>query len=268
MSPDQTSELLRLNLLDLIPMWALYIITVFLLLLASEVGYHLGKLIQRYRPDRAEASVGALNGATLALLAFLMAFVTGAAVNTFAANRQAVVAEANAIGTTYLRAGYLPDPYATESRQFLREYVDQRLEALDRAKTAQAIARSEEIHNELWTRAETLAKEDSSPTLALYIASLNEVIDLHTDRINVALVLRLPWALLIGLFVMAMLALMLVGVHAGYAEKRNPVALIAFVLILSVVFLLIIDLSRGQEGLLRVSQQAMLDLQRQINMPQ
>ena len=268
MSPDQTSDLLRFQPLDLIPMWALYILAVILLLIASEVGYRLGRVIQRYRPDRAEASVGALNGATLALLAFLMAFVTGATVNNFTANRQAVVAEANAIGTTYLRAGYLPDPYATESRQLLREYVDQRLEALDRTKTAQAIARSEEIHNELWTRAETLAKEDSSPTLALYIASLNEVIDLHTDRINVALVIRLPWALVLGLFSMAMLALVLVGVHAGYAEKRNPVAMIAFVLSLSVVFLLIVDLSRGQEGLLRVSQQSIIDLQRQINLSQ
>jgi hypothetical protein len=266
MSPDQTSDLLRLQPLDLIPLWALYILTVILLLIASEVGYRLGRVIQRHRPDRAEASVGALNGATLALLAFLLAFVISAAVNTFTARRQAVVAEANAIGTTYLRAGYLPDPYATESRQLLREYVDQRLAAVDRASIAQSIARSEEIHNELWTRAETLAKDDSSPTLALYIASLNEVIDLHTDRINVGLVLRLPWALELTLFIVAMLALVLVGVHAGYSEKRNPVALIAFVMILSAVLLLIEDLSRSQEGLLQVSQQALIDLQRQINL--
>ncbi len=97
---------------------------------------------------------------------------------------------------------------------------------------------------------------------------MNEVIDLHTDRINAALVLRLPWALVLGLFSMAMLALVLVGVHAGYAEKRNPVAMIAFVLTLSVVFLLIVDLGRSQEGLLQVSQQALIDLQRQINLPQ
>jgi hypothetical protein len=158
MPPDQANDLLNLQPLDLLPLWAVYILTVIVLLVASEAGYYLGKVIQRYRPDRAEASVGALNGATLALLAFLMAFVTSTGVNTFSSRRQAVVAEANAIGTTYLRA--------------------------------------------------------------------------------------------------------------GYAEKRNPVAMIAFVLTLSVVFLLIVDLSRGQEGLLRVSQQAMIDLQRQINLPQ
>jgi membrane protein YdbS with pleckstrin-like domain len=114
-------------------------------------------------------------------------------------------------------------------------------------------------------RAETLAKAGSSPTLALYIASLNEVIDLHTIRVNVALILRVPWALVLLLLVIAILALGLVGLHAGYAEKRNQLALVAFVLTLAIVFLVIVDLTRGQEGLFRVSQQAMLDLQRQIS---
>lgn len=265
MSLDQANDLLQLHPLDSLPLWAVYILAVILLLLATEAGYRLSKLLQRYRPDTAEASVGTLSGATLALLAFLLAFVTSTAVNSFTARRQAVVAEANAIGTTYLRAGYLPEPSATESRQLLHEYVDQRLAALDRAKVAQAISRSEENHNELWTRAEALAREDSSPTLALYIASLNELIDLHTERINVELVARVPWAIVLGLFLMAILALGLVGLYAGYAEQRNPIALIAFVLTLSVVFLLIADLSRGQSGLLRISYQALIDLQRQLN---
>lgn len=261
-------DLLTLQPLDVLPLWAVYILTVVVLLLAAEGGYRLSKAMQRRAPDRAEASVGALNGATLALLAFLLAFVTSAGLNILSARRQAVVAEANAIGTTYLRAGYLPDPYAAESRQLLREYVDRRLEARDPTKTAQAIARSEEIHNELWTRAETLAQENPTPTTALYIASLNEVIDLHTERINVALVVRLPWGILLSLFLIAILALGLVGLHAGYAERRNLIALVALVLVLAVVFLLIVDLERGQQGMLRVSNQSLIDLQRQFSLTQ
>ena len=267
MSPDQANDFLRLQPLDFMPLWAVYVLTVVALLLAAEAGYRLSRIMQRYRPDKGEASVATLNGATLALLAFLLAFVINIAVSTFMDRRQTVVAEANAIGTTYLRAGYLPEPYATESRQLLREYVDQRLAGLDLGHLAQAIARSEEIHAELWARAEILAKEDSySPMLALYIASLNEMIDLHTGRINVALVFRLPWTIVLGLFMMALLALVLVGLHAGYAEKRNPVALLVFVLILAVVFVLIVDLNRGQWGLLTVSNQALFDLQRQLSL--
>ncbi|MCG8351735.1 MAG: hypothetical protein MI924_28545 [Chloroflexales bacterium] len=265
MSSIQSVDVLSLQPLDRFPLWAVYILTVIVLLIAAEGGYQLSKAVQRHMPDRAESLVGALNGATLALLAFLLAFVTGSAVNSLTARRQAVVTEANAIGTTYLRAGYLPDPYAAESRQLLSEYVDKRLEALDPTKTVQAIVRSEEIHNELWMRAETVANASPSPTTALYIAALNEVIDLHTDRINVELVARLPSALIFLLYLIAILSLGLVGIYAGYAERRSLIALVAFVLTLSVVFLLISDLSRGQEGVLRVSHQALIDLQRQFN---
>jgi hypothetical protein len=259
------SDLLHLQPLEILPLWVMYLLTVIMLLLAAEGGYRLSKMMQHRRPDGAEASVGTLNGATLALLAFLLAFVTSSAVNIFSDRRRAVVDEANAIGTTYLRANYLPDPYAKESRQLLREYVDQQFAALDQAKIAQALTRSEEIHSELWTRAETLAKAHPSPMTGLYIASLNEVIDLHTDRINAELVLRLPSGLMIVLYVMAVLALGLVGLYAGYAEKRNLIALVVFVLILAMVFLLLADLSRSQSGMFRVSHQALIDLQRQFN---
>jgi hypothetical protein len=265
MPAGQYEDMLRLQPFDYLPLWAVYGLIAIVLLLAFEGGYRLSKVWERRYPDKAEASVGALSGATLALLAFLMAFVTGAGVNNFTARRQAVVDEANAIGTTYLRAGYLPDPEGAESRQLLRDYVDQRLAAVDPSQTAQAIVRSEEIQQELWARAETLAQTSSSPTLALYIAALNDVIDMHTIRVNVALVFRLPSAFVLLLLVIAILALGLVGLHAGYAEKRNPLALVVFVFTLAAVFLLVVDLTRNQEGMMQVSQQALLDLQRQLS---
>ena len=106
-----SSDLLHLQPFEVLPLWANYLLTVIILLLAVEGGYQLSKRMQHRRPDRAEASVGTLNGATLALLAFLLAFVTNNAVNTFSDRRQAVVTEANAIGTTYLRLNFLPEPY-------------------------------------------------------------------------------------------------------------------------------------------------------------
>jgi hypothetical protein len=264
MSP---TDLVRQQPLEFLPLWAVYILIAVILWLAFEGGYALSKVWERRRPDKAEANVGAISGAILGLLAFLLAFVTASAVDTFKARRQVVVDEANAIGTTYLRAGYLPDPASAESRQLLRDYVDTRLAAIDPTQTAQAISKSETIQNELWVRAETLAKASSSPTLALYIASLNEMIDIHTERVNVALVLGVPWALTLLLIVMAVFALGMVGLHAGYAEKRNPLAIAAFILTLAIVFMIIIDLTRSQEGLFQVSQQALLDLQRQIQPP-
>ena len=171
------------KLLDLLPLWGVFLTTVVLSLLAVELGYRLGLIWQRRNHADEVGPIGTMAGATLALLAFLLAFVTGMSVNRFDNRRGLVVDEANAIGTTYLRAGYLDEPYASKSRALLREYVDVRIAALDPSKLAEMRDRSEQIHAELWSRAEMVARANAqSPVAALYIQSLNEVIDLHTKR--------------------------------------------------------------------------------------
>lgn len=257
--------MLSVQPLDLLPIWGVYLITVLVLLLAVEGGFRLGSLVQKRWPDRSESGVGTMVGASLAFLGFFLAFMTGTAMNIFSGRVQLVVREANAIGTTYLRAGYLDEPYSTESRQLLREYVDMRLAALDRAQRDTAIARSEEIQQELWGRAEIVARESPVPTIALYITALNEVIDLHTERLNLELGIRIPPTILLGLYLVAVLTMTLIGLHGSYTGKRNLVALVSVVLILSMVFLLIIDLDRSQQGLLNVPHKALIDLQRQLS---
>jgi hypothetical protein len=221
-------------------------------------------LVQKRWPDQSEASVGIMVGAALALLGFLLAFVTSIAMGNFNQRRQLVVLEANAIGTTYLRAGYLADPYRTESRELLREYVDLRLKALDRADTASAIARSEQIHDELWLLAEEVAKGDPGPTIALYLSSLNQVIDLHSERINAELGYRVPPIIVLGLYIVAVMTMILIGVYNSYREKHNLIALITVVLIVAVVFFVIIDLDRSNVGLLQIPQKALIDLQQKL----
>jgi hypothetical protein len=146
----------------------------------------------------------------------------------------------------------------------LVEYVDQRLAALDRSQLDDAIARSEQIHTELWRDAETLARTDPTPVTALYISSLNEVIDLHAERVNLELGFRVPPSLVQGVFLVAVLTMLLLGVHASYAEKRNLLVLVIMILILATVLVIIIDLDRSQQGLLRIPQDALIDLQRQF----
>jgi len=256
--------MLNTQLLDYLPLWGVYILTVALLFFATEIGYRSGVIIQKRHPDNAEVGVGAMVGATLAFLGFMLALITSTAVDIFNQRRALVVEEANAIGTAYLRSKYLDEPFSTESRQLLREYIDVRLAALDPNKLMVAIARSEEIHQELWGQAVTLAKSNPTPTIALYISSLNDVIDIHSERVNVSLQIRVPPAILLGLYVVAMLSMALMGIQGSYSGKRNLIALLAMVLILSMVFLLISDMERGQQGLLLVNHQPLIDLQHQL----
>ncbi len=103
-----------------------------------------------------------------------------------------LLSEANAIGTTYLRAAMLPEPMRTDTRNLLREYVDVRLEAVQPGKLEQSLSRSEELHERLWSEAVAAAEKDRSPITGLFIQSLNEVIDLHAKRVMAGLGSRIP----------------------------------------------------------------------------
>ncbi len=115
--------------LDALPLWGLFMAILLLVLLAVEGGYRLGKYRRSRSEQEKEAPVGAMVGATLGLLAFMLAFTFGLAAARFDTRRQVLLDEANAIGTTYLRAGMLPDR-REDIRALLRDYVDTRLEAV------------------------------------------------------------------------------------------------------------------------------------------
>jgi hypothetical protein len=251
------------TLFDSVPLGLVYVGTVLLALLVMEGGYRLGRARVRRAADASEGSIGALVGATLAMLAFFLAFLVGSSADRFGTRRQLVVDEANAIRTLYLRAGYTQAPYPQEIRPLLAEYVDVRLSALDPQQTEQAIARSEQIHLELWAQVESLAKKDSSDVTALVVESTNEVIDLHTLRVRAAN-LRIPDTMWLVIYVLSGLAMFMVGLENGYAGRHNLIAVVALALAYSAVILLIASLDRPTGGLLQVSQQALVDVQRFI----
>jgi hypothetical protein len=141
-------------LLDESPIWAVYLVTVVVALVAAEVGFRIGMWLQRRDPDSGRTPMtGAVVGGMLGLMAFLMAFCIGIVINQHNARKSMVVTEANAVGTAYLRAGFLDDPDQTTSRHLLREYVELRLAvATDLSLFESGLARSEEIHNTLGDR--------------------------------------------------------------------------------------------------------------------
>ena len=255
--------------LDFLPLWGVYVATVLVVLLSVEGGFRLG----RYRRQRAEhepeSTVGAMVGATLGLLAFILAFTFGMAASRFDTRRGLVLDEANAIGRTYLRAELLPELHRTVIRNLLREYVDVRLEGVQQpGKLEQAIHRSEELHGLLWSQAVALGqKNPGSFGAGLFIGSLNEVIDLHAKRVTAGLRSRIPGPIWVALYFVVILAMAVMGYHTGLIGTRSSLATLALVLTFSAVMLLIADLDRPKEGLLKVSQQVMVDLRNTLMAP-
>ena len=248
------------GLLDLLPLWSILPLTIVVALLSVELGYRVASYSQHHSLEEKESAVGSMVGATLGLLAFMLAFTFGLAGSRFEDRRQVVLSEANAIGTTYLRAGMLPEPMRTETQNLLREYVEVRLEGVQPGKLEQAVLKSEELHNRLWSQAVAATEKDRSPITGLFVQSLNEVIDLHAKRVMAGLRSRVPGVIWIVLYGLAIVAMLMMGYHSGLAHSRRSIAVIALVLGFSSVLYVIADLDRPAEGTLRVSQQSMIDL--------
>ena len=251
---------------DNLPIWVVYVGMVVVALLAAEVGFRFGLWLQDRSDKPGESKMtGAVVGGMLGLMAFLMAFTIGIVIDQQGNRRAMVVEEANAIGTAWLRAGFLDESGTAVVRPLLQEYTEIRIAAAgDLSLYDAVVTRSEAIHNELWAiMEESVAGGDESAIMGLTVDSVNDLIDVHSERLFVAN-LRLPRILGILLFLATILSFLLVGAASSADRKRDTAAMVLFALVFAAVLIVIIDLDRPQEGLLTVPQTAMTDLLRQI----
>lgn len=253
------------RILDSLPIGGIFVAFAILALIVIEVGYRYGYWSQERTQDEKEGPTGMIVGSLLALMAFLLAVAMGMASDRFDTRRGLVLAEASSIGTTYLRAGYLPEPASSEIRNLLREYVPLRITTNDLADVRVKIARSVELHEKLWALAEELARATpESDVLALFIDSLNEMIDLNETRVTVGIYARVPETIILLLFGGSMLTLGMVGYNAGLIQRRSPLTIIVLIALLGAVITLVVDLDRPRDGFLKVSEQPLIDLQEQV----
>jgi hypothetical protein len=252
------------ELLDAVPIWLVYFATVGLLLLAMRVGYAAGVRNQARRKTEDDSSLNTVIAAALALLAFLLSVSVSLGTTLYNERRVLVVDEANAIGTAWLRAGYVGDPLTDQARQQLIEYTDWRVAAMDPSRREEALAQATAIQATLWKGAEQIAVSSPTPPVSLYISAINDVIDLYSKRVN-ELEMRVPITVILALYVVALLSMGLLGLKFGYAGTINWTISVLLALILGVAFVLLMDLDRPMSGALRVPQEPLLDLQTQLD---
>jgi hypothetical protein len=175
------------------------------------------------RKDGLKEPLGVVQGALVGFVALLLAFGLTMAVGRYETRRGDLVDEANAIGTTYLRAQTLAEPMRTDSLTSLRRYTDARIalsdSVPDSAKFRAASDQSVELQSRLWAlaaRALTGAPTESAPRL--YVESLNEMIDAHTTRVA-ALENRIPDSVLWLQLLASALALGIFGMFVASHER-------------------------------------------------
>jgi hypothetical protein len=232
------------------------------LLIAYEVCYRIARW---RRPEMLEAKKSQADvavAALLALLGLLLAFSFQIGAERFDKRKALVLDEANSITTTYLRATMVPAPYSQRIQKLLREYVHTRSPVRSADELERGLRESERLHGELWANATAVAAAAPGPITALFITSLNNMIDLHESRVTVALYQRLPPAIFASLYFVSLLAIGMVGLRAGLDQVRGLLSATILVASIMCVMALIASLDKPMSHLFGVSKHAIEDTQR------
>ena len=246
-----------------VPLPVLFVVGLALIWGVSEIGWRLGQ-----RSDSQSTNIGTLESATVGLLALLIGFTFAMALSRFEARRDAVVQEANAIGTTALRARFLPEPHRAETLRLLREYVKVRIDAFHSghsfAELNTTVERSNAVQEALWKQARAVGEKDKALIPAgLFVQSLNQTIDAQGVRLA-ALRNRIPSIVLVTLYVLAAAAGGFVGFASAIDPRLTRLPVVIMGLLISLVLYLIMDLDRPNSGFITNNQQAMIDVAESI----
>jgi hypothetical protein len=236
------------------------LVSFFTLTLAALGGGWLARRAGREKAAQREG-FAVIEASTLTLLGLIIGFTFSMALNRYDQRKNYEEAEANAIGTEYLRADLLPSADAMKLRALLVEYLNQRVlfyTVRDSAELGQINLRTAGLQADLWSVVRAPAAAQPTPVVALAVAGMNDVLNSQGytqaawwNRIPVA-----AWALMM---VIAVCSNILVGYGARNAGEGRGILLV-LPAVVSVAFLLIADIDSPRGGAIHVSPQNLLSL--------
>ena len=252
-----------------IPEWLIVILLLVAMAAVCDAGYRLGR--RSRAEEKTKALVPTVAGSILALMGLLLGFTMSMSVTRYDARRRLVLEESNAIYTTYLRAQVLPAPERTELQELLRRYAEVRLRVSQSAVNPPELRQGREeaarLQNELWSRATQLGqKEPQSVPAGLFLESLNNAFDLENAR-WISFVAHVPPSVIYVNVFMGLVAVLIVGYGFGMTGHRHLLSEALLIVSIAAVIAVIIELDRPHSGIVRVSQQPLVDLQRRLSTP-
>jgi hypothetical protein len=242
--------------------WELWLLIAAVVFAFVAAGYGLGRLLRRHSETLREP-VGTVQAALLALVGLILAFGLTLAIGRYDSRRAAVVDDANAIGTTFLRAQMLPEPVRSRSLRLLVRYTDASIRLSKEVPTtpafANAVAQENVLIRRLWRLAgEDMAADPKGNASRLYVETLNEMINLQTIRVS-ALNNRIPGAVLALEVFGTAFAFGLLALYTAMLGRGATTVGLAAVLV-TLLLLVTFDLDRPTRGLIRVPDTPLVSL--------
>lgn len=236
---------------------------------ACETGYWLG--IRSRAAEKTKALVPIVAGSILAIMGLLLGFTMSMSVSRYDGRRRLVVEEANAIETAYLRAQALPPSESAEMQELIRQYAKVRLRvslaALDPQELQRGREEADRLQKQMWSRAVAVAQKDpQSVPAGLMMESLNNVFGVENSR-WISFVAHVPEGVLYVNALMGLVSALLVGYDFGITGHRHLLSEAMLIFSVAMVMTVIVELDRPHSGIVRVSQQPLIDLQQRLAGP-
>ena len=214
--------------------------------------------------ENIKSQISTVEASILGVLALLLGFSISMAVTRFESRKQLVLEEADAIGTSLLRAQLLPRSRRPGDLESASPVYDIRVQygnaGSDLDRLADLNRQTTQMQTELWSRTRAYAQQDPSPvTSGLLLQSLNQAFDMAEARWT-ALQNHVPESVIYVNAAVGLLSAMLVGYSFGLNGLRNIFSMCILAVSITLVLAVIIDLDRPRSGFIRGSQQPMIDL--------
>jgi hypothetical protein len=226
-----------------------------------------GVFLRNRRPlqEDEQADFGVIQAATLTLLALIIGFSFSMATSRYDLRKNYEEAEANAIGTEWVRAGLLSPEDAAKVHSLLRLYLDLRIafyRTRDMRELQQINNDTSRVQNDLWSSVQTPALNQPTPVMALVVSGMNDVLN-SQGYTQAAWWNRIPtsaWGLLI---ITAICCNVLVGYGTRSAGLKAAL-LIVLPIVIAISFLLIADIDAPRGELIRVKPQNLVSLDQSL----
>jgi hypothetical protein len=260
-----------MNELDKLPLLGIFIGCVATQLIFIEFGYRWGSR-KGGKPNKAQmAQVRAIMGASLGLLAFMLAFSFNTAQSHFEERTRAYMLEVSAIDSAFRGADLIKQEERQEAKDLLAGFARLRVETSEAAATQdreliiEMIRESERIHDRLWALAErSMEGAGDGEDTGIFAQAVLAMIDAHDGRLQTIFFNRVSPIIWLTLLGMAVLSMAVTGYQAGLTGTRSSLATWTLAISFAFVMILITDLDRPVMTLFEANSQLMVELQNRM----
>ena len=260
-NPLQSCFVNEAALIDRIPLWAVFIMTLGIVMIPAEIGFRAGRYIEHRPRHETEHAVSILVAPALALLAFILAFTFNLAQERYQARRRVQFDLSNALGAAYLRASFAGQPHENEIKRLILAELDSYIGEHDDESMRVSHKRIEYLGDTLWRHATAAVATSRQPEFtSLLVQSLNQSIDLSERRRHTFELERIPTAIWFALAGLTFLSMGLMGYDGGMSSPTRSAGMFPLALAFCIVIFLIADLDRPHSGLLQPNREVLLEL--------